>query len=68
MEDEEFELFYYKIVKVTNKLRQFYNPNIDYETHENSIKKEIKEILAEVYNHGYADGEPARWIIHTKPR
>lgn len=65
MNDEEFVLIYYKIVTITNKLHQYYNPKLDYEALENEIQKEVRKILEEIqtdaYDCGYNDGQDS-WV------
>ncbi len=59
MENEEFEKVFEKIYAPIRSYVQ--NPCVSNYAY---MKREVKQILEEIYNKGYEDGEPAKWTIH----
>ena len=58
MNDEEFEKYFERIDEIYFMFQDsgFFGDDVK--------KDKIKEILEEIYNKGYEDGEPAKWTIH----
>lgn len=67
MEDEVFEKIYETIKKYFGTYALYdggYGAKIRHEFPEDERKQKLKQILEEIYNKGYEDGEPAKWTIH----
>lgn len=65
MKDEEFEKYLERIEELYKIGKLCENPTISIHIVHSKIRKQkLKEILEEIYNKGYEDGEPAKWTIH----
>lgn len=62
MNDEDFEKYFRLLKEYFDALKYF--EDVSNQRRQDIAIVNIKEILEEIYNKGYEDGEPAKWTIH----